>query len=122
MPAKRQPQGSADEKRLLAGLRAKKGLAFLDLYDRYQGIGFRFLLHMTGNDAAAEELTQELFVSILKSFEKDTVLSGFNAEKGCHEAYLIGFARRLARRSHSKGQSAMDLYGCPGTGLRAGRP
>ena len=109
MPAKKQPQGPADEKRLLAGLREKKGSAFLDLYDRYQGIVFRFLLHMTGNDTAAEELTQELFVSILKSFEKDTVLSGFNAEKGCLEAYLIGFARNLARRSHSKGQRWTSL-------------
>jgi RNA polymerase sigma-70 factor (ECF subfamily) len=109
MPAKKQPQGPADEKRLLAALREKKGSAFLDLYDRYQGIVFRFLLHMTGNDFAAEELTQELIVSILKSFEKDTVLSGFNAEKGCLEAYLIGFARNLARRSHSKGQRWTSL-------------
>jgi RNA polymerase sigma-70 factor (ECF subfamily) len=109
MLAKKQPQGPADEKRLLVGLREKKGSAFLDLYDRYQGIVFRFLLHMTGNDSAAEELTQELFVSILKSFEKGNVLAGFNAEKGCLEAYLIGFARNLARRSHSKGQRWTSL-------------
>jgi RNA polymerase sigma-70 factor (ECF subfamily) len=109
MLSKKQPQGPADEKRLLAGLREKKGSAFLDLYDRYQGIVFRFLLHMTGNETAAEELTQELFVSILKSFEKDNVLSGFNTEKGCLEAYLIGFARNLARRSHSKGQRWTSL-------------
>ena len=109
MPANKQPQAPADEQRLLAGLREKKGTAFLDLYDRYQGIVFRFLLHMTGNDAAAEELTQELFVSILKSFEKATVLPGFDADKGCLEAYLIGFARNLARRSHSKGQRWTSL-------------
>ncbi len=104
MFAKKPPQDPAEEKRLLTGLRERKGSAFLDLYDRYQGIVFRFLLHMTGNDTAAEELTQELFVSILKSFEKDTVLSGFESERGCLEAYLIGFARNLARRSHSKAQ------------------
>jgi RNA polymerase sigma-70 factor (ECF subfamily) len=109
MLAKKQPQGPADEKRLLVGLREKKGSAFLDLYDRYQGIVFRFLLHMTGNDSAAEELTQELFVSILKSFEKGNVLAGFSAEKGCLEAYLIGFARNLARRSHSKSQRWTSL-------------
>jgi RNA polymerase sigma-70 factor (ECF subfamily) len=109
MPAKKQPQGPADEKRLLAGLREKNGSAFLDLYDRYQAIVFRFLLHMTGSDTAAEELTQELFVSILKSFEKDAVLSGFSAGKGCLEGYLIGFARNLARRSHSKSQRWTSL-------------
>ena len=97
-------QGPAEEKRLLAGLREKKGTAFLDLYDRYQGIVFRFLLHMTGSDTVAEELTQDLFVSILKSVEMDKALSGFNADKGCLEAYLIGFARNLARRSHTRGQ------------------
>jgi len=111
MPAKKQPQGPADEKRLIAGLRGKNGAAFLDLYDRYQGIVFRFLLHMTGSDAAAEDLTQELFVSILKGFEKDNVLSGFDAEKGCLEAYLIGFARNLARRSRSQGQRWISLGG-----------
>jgi RNA polymerase sigma-70 factor (ECF subfamily) len=109
MPAKKPPQGPADEQRLLAGLRERQGWAFLDLYHRYQGIVFRFLLHMTGNESAAEELTQELFVSILKSFERESVLSGFNAEKGCLEGYLIGFARNLARRSHSKGQRWTSL-------------
>jgi RNA polymerase sigma-70 factor, ECF subfamily len=109
MPSKKQPLGPAEEKRLLVGLREKKGTAFLDLYDRYQGIVFRFLLHMTGSNTVAEDLTQELFVSILKSFEKDTVLSGFNADKGCLEGYLIGFARNLARRSHSAGQRWTSL-------------
>jgi RNA polymerase sigma-70 factor, ECF subfamily len=66
MPPKKQPQGPADEKRLIAGLRGKNGAASLDLYDRYQGIVFRFLLHMTGSETAAEDLTQQLFVSILK--------------------------------------------------------
>jgi RNA polymerase sigma-70 factor, ECF subfamily len=107
--AKEQSLGVADEERLLAGLRQKKDSAFLDLYDRYQGMVFRFLLHMTGNDTAAEELTQELFVSILKSFEKEHVLERFNTEKGCLEAYLIGFARNLARRSHSKAQRWTSL-------------
>src|SRR5882762_8923760 len=104
MSAKKPPHDPVDEKRLLAALRERKGSAFLDLYDRYQGIVFRFLLHMTGNDSVAEELTQELFVSILKSFGKESVLAGFDAQKGCLEAYLVGFARNLARRSHSKGQ------------------
>jgi RNA polymerase sigma-70 factor (ECF subfamily) len=109
MPAKKQPPGPAEEQRLLAGLREKKGAAFLDLYDRYQGIVFRFLLHMTGSNSAAEDLTQELFVSILKGFEKDNVLSGFDPERGCLEAYLIGFARNLARRSHTQGQRWTSL-------------
>ena len=99
-----QPKTLAEEKRLLDRLRREKSAAFLDLYDRYQGLVFRFLLHMTGNETTAEELTQELFVSILKGVEKDGMLSNFNPEAGSLEAYLIGFARNLARRSHSQNQ------------------
>jgi hypothetical protein len=104
-----QLKAPAEERRLIERLRRKKSSAFLDLYDRYQGIVFRFLLHMTGNETTAEELTQELFVSILKGIEKDGVLSNFNAEKGCLEGYLIGFARNLARRSHFQGQRWTSL-------------
>jgi RNA polymerase sigma-70 factor (ECF subfamily) len=105
----RQAEASEDERRLVDRLRGEKSSAFLALYDRYQGILFRFLLHMTGNQANAEELTQELFVSILKGMEKDGVLAHFNAEKGCLEGYLIGFARNLARRAHSQGQRWTSL-------------
>jgi RNA polymerase sigma-70 factor (ECF subfamily) len=110
-PTTSEPQlkAPAEERRLIDRLRRKKSSAFLDLYDRYQGIVFRFLLHMTGNETTAEELTQELFVSILKGIEKDGVLSNFNAEKGCLEGYLIGFARNLARRSHFQGQRWTSL-------------
>ena len=34
--------------------------AFLDLYDRHRRSVYRFLMHMTGSTAAAEELTQEV--------------------------------------------------------------
>jgi RNA polymerase sigma-70 factor (ECF subfamily) len=106
-----QPKAPAEERRLLERLRRKKSSAFLDLYDRYQGVVFRFLLHMTGNETTAEELTQELFVSILTGIEKDGALSNFNTEKGCLEGYLIGFARNLARRSHFQGQRWTALDG-----------
>ena len=75
---------------------------------------FRFLLHMTGNETTAEELTQELFVSILKGIEKDGMLSNFNAEKGSLEAYVIGFARNLARRSYSRSQKWTSLEAADG--------
>jgi RNA polymerase sigma-70 factor, ECF subfamily len=111
--AEREPSTPAEEKRLLDRLRRKKSSAFLELYDRYQGLVFRFLLHMTGNETTAEELTQELFVSILKGIEKDGMLSNFNAEKGSLEAYLVGFARNLARRSHSQSQRWTSLDAAP---------
>jgi len=88
------------------------------LYDRYQGVVFRFLLHMTGNETTAEELTQELFVSILKGIEKDGMLSNFNAEKGSLEGYLIGFARNLARRSHYQNQRWTPLEAAQGRSYR----
>jgi RNA polymerase sigma-70 factor (ECF subfamily) len=83
------------------------------LYDRFQGIVFRFLLHMTGNEATAEELTQDLFLRIIQGSEEGGVLANFDGQKGRLEGYLIGMARNLARRSLSQGQRWISLELAP---------
>lgn len=82
-------------------LKRRDERAFLDLYDRHQRSVYRFLMHMTGSTAAAEELTQEVFVTIL-----DAICSGaiqqFDPEKGTLEGYLLGVARNLAREERRR--------------------
>jgi hypothetical protein len=41
--------------------------AFSALYERYQGPIFRFAWHMSGNSATAEDVTQEVFMLLIRN-------------------------------------------------------
>jgi RNA polymerase sigma-70 factor, ECF subfamily len=66
--------------------------AFLVLYGRHQGPVFGFSLHMSGCRELAEEVTQEVFMSLLS--ERKLYAPG----RGPLQAYLIGIARNKVRR------------------------
>ena len=66
--------------------------AFLVLYRRHQAAVFRFALHMSGRQEAAEEVTQEVFLAMLAHPQQ------YEAEKGSLQAFLIGIARNQVRR------------------------
>ena len=66
--------------------------AFLALYGQHQGAIFRFALHMSGQRETAEEVTQEVFLSLLSESRS------YLAERGDLQAYLIGMARNKVRR------------------------
>ena len=83
---------SADQE-LLRQLAKGNETAFLSLYERYQGPLYRFILHMSGNSATAEEVTQEVFMLLMKKPK------GYEPEKGSLAGYLFGIARNLARRA-----------------------
>lgn len=61
--------------------------AFLELYRRRQGGVYRFALHMSGSVAVAEEVTQEVFLAVIRDAKR------FDAERGSASAFLIGVAR-----------------------------
>jgi len=61
--------------------------AFVELYRRRQTQIYRFALHMSGNTALAEEVTQEVFLSLIRNSET------FDAARGSLAAYLHGIAR-----------------------------
>ncbi len=65
--------------------------AFLALYQRHQGPVFRFALHMSGQVEMAEEIVQEVFLSLLSA------ASGFVEGNGSLQGYLIGTARNMVR-------------------------
>jgi RNA polymerase sigma-70 factor (ECF subfamily) len=95
-------KGNIDpEAQLLERLKQRDERAFLDLYDCHRLSVYRFLMHMTGSVAVAEDLTQGVFVAIL-----DAICSGaigqFDPGKGTIEGYLLGIARNLAREEHRK--------------------
>lgn len=78
---------------LLAGARDGDASAFTALYRRRQGSVYRFALHMCGDPAVSEDVTQEVFLELLKGGAR------FDASRGTLLSFLYGIARhRVLRR------------------------
>jgi RNA polymerase sigma-70 factor, ECF subfamily len=77
--------------------------AFVSLYRRRQGAIFRFALHMTGAEAQAEDITQEVFLAILRE------QCGFDPTRGTLSGYLFGIARKLVLRQMERGRLDVAL-------------
>ena len=93
-------ESSADQE-LLRLLARGDERAFRALYERYQGPLYRFVMHMSGNSATAEEVTQEVFMLLIGKPK------GYEPEKGTVAGYLFGIARNLTRRIMQR--SRLDL-------------
>lgn len=89
-------------------LKQREEHAFLNLYDLHRSSVFRFLMHMTGSIAAAEELTQEVFVVILDAMCNGSI-GQFDPKKGTLEGYLLGIARNLARAEQRRMHRLISL-------------
>ncbi len=84
--------------------------AFLVLYRRHQRSVFRFALHMSGRYETAEEVTQEVFLAMIRN-------AGQYVEgHGSLQAYLIGMARNQVRQ----GVRGMRTVALEETNLRTG--
>jgi RNA polymerase sigma-70 factor (ECF subfamily) len=77
--------------------------AFTALYRRRQSNVFRFAIHMCGRQEVAEEVVQDVFLSLIREPER------FDADKGSVAAYLIGVARNLVRRRLERERSYVEL-------------
>ncbi|MGA2324776.1 MAG: RNA polymerase sigma factor [Bryobacteraceae bacterium] len=67
--------------------------AFVALYLRRQGGVYRFALHMSGSATAAEDVTQEVFLALMRDGAK------FDPRRGSLAAFLYGIARNHVLRS-----------------------
>ena len=70
--------------------------AFTALYRRRQAGVYRFALQMSGSEAVAEDVTQEVFMVLMRDADK------FDPTRGSLAAYLYGIARNLVLRSFQK--------------------
>jgi RNA polymerase sigma-70 factor (ECF subfamily) len=66
--------------------------AFTTLYRRRQGGIYRFVLEMSGSAALAEDVTQEVFMALIRDSR------GYDPARGTLGAYLLGMARHHALR------------------------
>ena len=79
--------------------------AFLTLYKRRQAGLFRFAVHMSGSVTVAEDITQEVFLALLRED------CGYDPDRGSLSGYLFGIARKLVLRHLDRGRSDVALDG-----------
>jgi RNA polymerase sigma-70 factor (ECF subfamily) len=78
---------------LLSGLRSGDEQAFVTLYRRRQGAIYRFARHMSGSASLAEDITQEVFLTVIRG------AAGYDPARGTFSGYLFGIARKLLLRN-----------------------
>jgi RNA polymerase sigma-70 factor, ECF subfamily len=86
------PSPEPEDEVLLERMRSGDEGAFVALYRRRQGAIYRFAFHMTGSATTAEDVTQDVFVALIR---KDC---GFDPARGTLSGYLFGIARKLVLR------------------------
>jgi RNA polymerase sigma-70 factor, ECF subfamily len=77
--------------------------AFVTLYRRRQGGIYRFALQMSGSEAIAEDVTQEVFMVLMGEAKN------FDPARGTLTGYLYGIARNHVLRSLSRDRSFVQL-------------
>jgi len=90
--------GDKSESDLLRLISSGDEDAFRTIYTQHQGPIYRFALHMSGSPAAAEDVTQEVFMGLIEK------RSRFDASRGPLRAYLLGIARNLLLRRFERDQ------------------
>src|SRR5438309_1897225 len=60
-----------DDDDLLRLISSGNEAAFLEFYNRYQGAVYRFAVQMSGKTEVAEEVTQDVFMALMKGAKYD---------------------------------------------------
>jgi RNA polymerase sigma-70 factor (ECF subfamily) len=77
--------------------------AFTALYRRRQGGVYRFALQMSGSEALAEDVVQEVFMVLMRDG------GNFDPTRGSLSAYLYGIARNHVLRAFDRERSFVPL-------------
>jgi RNA polymerase sigma-70 factor (ECF subfamily) len=88
---------------LFERLRAGQEQAFVALYHRRQPALYRFALQMSGSPPIAEDITQEVFLALLRDE------CGYDPARGSVVAYLFGIARKLLLRQFERRRSDVPV-------------
>jgi RNA polymerase sigma-70 factor (ECF subfamily) len=88
---------------LLLRMRSGDEQAFVALYRRRQAAIYRFALHMSGSATVAEDVTQEVFLVLIRE------QCGYDPQRGTLAGYLFGIARKLVLRHVERGRSDVAL-------------
>src|SRR3954463_11139631 len=101
----RPPDDHDSDEHLLALAAAGDAQAFGALYRRRQGQVFRFALHMTGSAASADDVTQDVFLVVMK------IAGRYEPGRSGVPAWLLGIARNCARQRVDRDRLLQPLDG-----------
>ncbi len=98
------PRSGTSESDLLQKVKQGDEEAFTLLYRRFQGPVYRYALQMSGSAELAEEVTQEVFMAVIKGKTR------FDPEVGTLGGYLVGIARNhlLRGKEHNARWVSID--------------
>lgn len=91
----RKPFMESDERLLEQALRGNES-SFTSLFRGRQGAVYRFALHMSGDAAVAEDVTQEVFLALIENGNR------YDRSRGTVLSFLYGIARNLVLRRIEK--------------------
>lgn len=97
------PPGAASDDDLVAQVAAGEAEAFAALFRRRQAVVYRFALHMTGAGTVAEDITQDVFLTLMRDAHR------FEPGRATVTAWLCGIARNLARRRLEQDRRTVPL-------------
>jgi RNA polymerase sigma-70 factor (ECF subfamily) len=95
-----QPETDDD---LLMLMRSGDEQAFVSLYRKRRAALYRFAQHMSGSATVAEDITQEVFLALIREE------CGYDPDRGTLSGYLFGIARKLVLRHLERGRSDVAL-------------
>lgn len=88
----------ASDDELLTAVAVGDAAAFGALFHRRSRDVYRFALHMTGSPAAADDITQEVFLVVMRD------ASRYQTGRSTVRAWLCGIARNVARQGMEREQ------------------
>lgn len=91
------------DEELLQQMMAGDEGAFIVLYRRWQSSLYRFALRMCGSEALAEDVTQEVFMVLMREGGR------YDAGKGSLSAYLYGIARFQVLRKMQRERTMVSM-------------
>lgn len=83
--------------------------AFAEIYRRYQARLYRFALRMTGSTWAAEEVVQDIFMTLVREPKK------YDPQRGALGAFLYGIARNRVMKQLERAPRELPLESTDGT-------
>ena len=95
---------------LLQRMMAGEEDAFTELYKRRQAGVYRFALQMSGSPETAEDVTQEVFIVLIRTAER------FDPARGSLAGYLYGIARNYVLRRLEQDRAFIPLLDSPEEG------
>lgn len=92
-----------DDVELLREIAAGAPAALVTLFRKRRGEVYRFALSLTGSPAAAEDVTQDVFLMVIRDAAR------YDAARGTPRAWLLGITRNLVRRRRIRDRLLVPL-------------